>query len=45
MSKIVVPSTMDDLAMIKVEQDIDTSIHTPVCLPERGFANFNENNF
>ena len=26
-SKIVVPSTMDDLAMIKVEQVIDTSIH------------------
>ena len=34
--EIIISDTGDDLALIKVDGDIDTSIYTPVCLPETG---------
>ena len=34
--EIRISDTGYDLAMIKVDGEIDTSIYTPVCLPEAG---------
>lgn len=35
-SEIVLSEAGDDFALIKVAGIIDTSVHTPVCLPNQG---------